>query len=44
MGRFQGMPDDYVWSDDAELAAYINGNAVPPPWYEWLVGPMVAGR
>lgn len=41
--RFQGFPDDYAWSDDAQLNATINGNAVPPPWYAWLVGPLVRG-
>lgn len=43
MARFQSMPDDYIWSDDAQLNALVNGNAVPPPQYRRLVAAPVRG-
>lgn len=43
VARFQGFPDDYIWSDDAQLNALINGNAVPPEQYRRLVAGLVRG-
>lgn len=44
MSRFQGWPDDYVWSGNGELDARVNGNAVPPPQFARIAAGMVVGR
>jgi site-specific DNA-cytosine methylase len=41
LARLQGFPDWFKLPDVNYLAGKVVGNAVPPPFYEAIVGPLV---